>query len=362
MKKSLLSGISSIVLLLPYTAMAEINISGFATIAGGRVLSGSGVEEFGLPPTFLANYPQVGVYEEEWSFKPDSRMGLQVSADLMDGLKVTGQIVARGADDFDASFEWAYISYQVNDTWTIQAGKKRLPLYYYSDFFDVGFAYLWLRPPADNYTWQIFNYTGINALFNTQLGSWDVSGNIYTGREDDRDNKLLSDFFFGAATREIWKDIIGGVVSFNRDWLDVRLTYMTYVNERFINEDGVDVQQTWNGSTERRGKFAGVSFNIDYNNIVFLSELNQLDLDGSKFDTYMVSLGYRFNSITPYISYADFDSDGEVHNTTSLGFRYDFHSSAAFKLQYDDVKDNGYDGLMVAGDSKSITFGVDLVF
>ncbi|MDP5143867.1 porin [Rheinheimera baltica] len=362
MKKSLLSGISSIVLLLPYTAMAEINISGFATIAGGRVLSGSGVEEFGLPPTFLANYPQVGVYEEEWSFKPDSRMGLQLSADLMDGLKVTGQIVARGADDFNASFEWAYISYQLNDTWTIQAGKKRLPLYYYSDFFDVGFAYLWLRPPADNYTWQIFNYTGINALFNTQLGSWDVSGNIYTGREDDKDNKLLSQFFGSNPVQEIWKDIVGGVVSFNRDWLDVRLTYMTYINERYVTRDGVVERVDWDGDLERRGKFAGISINIDYNDVVLLTELNQLDLEGSKFDTYMVSLGYRFNSITPYISYADFDSDGEVHNTTSLGFRYDFHSSAAFKLQYDDVKDDGYDGLMVAGDSKSITFGVDLVF
>ena len=31
-----------------------------------------------------------------------------------------------------------YLSYEVNDNWTIQAGKKRLPLFYYSDFYDVG--------------------------------------------------------------------------------------------------------------------------------------------------------------------------------------------------------------------------------
>lgn len=362
MRKTMCRSLGGILLLVPLTALAEVNISGFATIAGGRVLSGSGVDEFGLPPTFLANYPQVGAYEEEWSFKPDSRFGLQISADLAEGLTVTGQLVARGADDFDASFEWAYLSYQINDSWTLQAGKKRLPLYYYSDFFDVGYAYLWLRPPADNYTWQIFNYTGINALFNTRIGDWDVSGNLYTGREDDRNNKLLSEFFFGEPVREIWKDIVGGVVSFNRDWLDIRLTYMTYVNQRYRTSNGVEVPELWDGSNERRGKFAGISVNIDYNNIVLLTELNQLDLDGDKFDTYMVSLGYRINSFTPYISYADFDSDGEVHSTTSVGFRYDFHSSAAFKLQYDDVQDDGYDGLMVAGDSRSITFGVDLVF
>ena len=109
------------------TAQAEIKISGFATVAGGKVLSGDGLN--GADPSFLANYPLVAVYEEDWSFKPESRMGLQVSADLLEGLSVTGQLVARGADDFDAKFEWAYLSYRLNDTWTIQAGKKRLPLY-----------------------------------------------------------------------------------------------------------------------------------------------------------------------------------------------------------------------------------------
>lgn len=342
------------------TAQAEVKISGFATVAGGKVLSGDGLN--GAAPSFLANYPLVAVYEEDWSFKPETRMGLQVSADLLEGLSVTGQIVARGADDFDAKFEWAYLSYRVNDTWTIQAGKKRLPLYYYSDFFDVGYAYLWLRPPADNYTWQIFNYDGINALFNYQLGSWDLSGNVYYGREDDTRNKLLSDYFFGVQTREIWKDITGLVLNFNRDWLDIRLTYMTYINERFFIENGVSTPAEWDGQNSRRGHFYGSSFNIDYNNLILLTELNRLDLNGENFDTYMVSAGYRVNSITPYVSYANFDSEGEKHNTTSLGLRYDFHNSAAFKLQFDRVKDKGTPGYEVAGDSNAITFGIDLVF
>lgn len=349
--------------LVSASASAAVDISGFATVAGGKVLSGSGVDDFGLPPQFLANYPQVAVYDQDWSFKPDTRIGLQLSADLMEGLSVTGQIVARGTDNFDANFEWAYISYKLNDTWTIQAGKKRLPLYYYSDFFDVGYAYLWMRPPADNYTWQIFNYNGVNALFNTQVGSWDVSGNIYTGSEDDSNNKLLSQYFGDTPIREVWKNIVGGVLNFNRDWLDVRLTYMTYINERYETVNGVAQRIIWGDIDSRRGKFAGLSVNADWNNIVVLTEFNRLDLEGQgKFDTYMISAGYRINNITPYISYADFNSDGEKHNTTSLGLRYDFHSAAAFKLQFDDVNDKGVDGFQVAGDSRSLTFGVDMVF
>lgn len=349
------------------TAQAEISVTGFASVYGGKVLSGTGVEDFGLGPTFLATYPTVGFYEDAWSFKPDSKYGLQFSSDLGQGLTATAQLVGRGADDYNAELEWAYLSYEVNEHWTIQAGKKRLPLYYYSDFFDVGYAYLWVRPPADNYTWQIFNYNGVNAQFNYQLGDWAVGGNLYTGREDDPNNKLLSEFFGSQPVREIWKDIMGGVLTLNRDWLDLRLTYMQYTNERYRN--GVRVK--WDGKDTRDGTFKGVAANIDYNNWLLLTEFNKLTLNSSDFDTYMVSTGYRFDKFTPYISYADFYSNGgEKHNTTSLGFRWDFHSSAAFKLQYDKVEDNGYNVLpdntvnnqMVAGDSTAITFGVDLVF
>jgi hypothetical protein len=347
-------------LLLSGAVLAEVNVSGFASVVGGRVLEGSGVEEFDLGPTFLADYPLVGAYEEEISFKPDTLFGLQFSADLLEGLSATAQIVARGADDFSASFEWAYLSYELNDHWTLQAGKKRLPLYYYSDFFDVGYAYPWIRPPADNYTWQIFNYTGASAGYNYLVGDWTLSGQLYFGSEDSEPNKLLSEFFFLENTREIWKDIAGIVVQLNKDWLDIRLTHMRYTNERFIG----GIQQEWDGDTERTGKFYGLSVNIDYENVVLLTELNRLSLQGTDLDTYMISLGYRFDSLMPYVSYADFDDGegGEVHNTSSVGLRWDFHPSAAFKIQYDEVEDNGGPGLKVAGDSKSISLGVDLVF
>ncbi len=357
MKKTLLAAAITVTTLCNF-AQAEVKISGFASVVGGKVLSGTGVPEFGLEPTFLANYPIVGYYDEDWSFKPDSKYGLQISADLLDGLTATAQLVGRGADSFNAEFEWAYLSYALNDHWTLQAGKKRLPLYYYSDFFDVSYAYLWIRPAADNYTWQIINYNGVNAQFNYQLSDWTVSGNIYTGREDDSENKLLSEFFGNEPVREIWKNIIGGVLSLNRDWLDLRFTYMTYQNERYRNGEPV----TWEGDDSRRGKFMGMSANVDYNNWVLLTEFNRLTLDGGDFDTYLLSGGYRIGAWTPFVSYADFDSEGEKHNTTSIGARWDFHSSAAFKIQYDDVSDDGINGGQVAGDSKAITFGIDLVF
>lgn len=343
-----------------FQSHSEVDISGFTSINAGKVLSGTGVPQFGInEPTFLADYPIVSVYNEDISFKPESLFGLQVKADLGEGLSATAQIVSRGANDFETKFEWAYISYELNDSWTLQAGKKRLPLFYYSDFYDVGYAYIWMRAPADNYTWQIFNYNGVNALYSGDVGDWSVSGNIYYGREDDKENKLLSDYFFKEPIREIWKDILGGVIQGSNDWLELRATVMTYTNQRFKSGEAVE----WENKTERDGVFYGFAANADFGELFILSELNRLDLQGN-LDTMMLTLGYRFDSVTPFISYSAFEEDsdgGEDHNTTSIGLRWDFHSNAAFKVQYDDVKDNS-ESLAVAGDSKAITIGIDMVF
>ncbi|CCQ10930.1 FIG01060050: hypothetical protein [Pseudoalteromonas luteoviolacea B = ATCC 29581] len=342
------------------SAHADVNISGFASINGGKVLSGTGVPHYGVEPTFLADYPIVSAYTEDFSFKPESLIGLQVSAVLGEGLSVTGQVVARGANDYNAEFEWAYISYELNENWTVQAGKKRLPLFYYSDFYDVGYAYVWMRPPADNYTWQIFNYEGINFLYNGSIGDWSMTANLYAGKEDDPNNKLLSDFFFQSPTREIWEDILGGVATFSKDWLEVRVTHMQYTNKRFVG----GVASIWDGKDSRDGKFYGLAANADFGDWFVLSEFNRLDLDGN-LDTYMVSAGYRIGEFTPYVMISDFKQDGtgdvEKHNTKAIGLRWDFHSSAAFKVQFDKVQDDSYD-LAVAGDSEAITFGVDVVF
>lgn len=65
----------------------------------------------------------------------------------------------------------------------------------------------------------------------------------------------------------------------------------------------------------------------------------------------------------PYLSYSDFDDgeNSEVHHTSSVGIRWDSPPSAALKIQYDDVKDDGGLGLKVAGDANAISLSVDLV-
>lgn len=75
-----------------FYSQAEVNFSGFASINAGKVLSGTGVPQFGInEPTFLADYPIVRVYNEDISFEPETLMGLQFSSDLTEGLSVKGK-------------------------------------------------------------------------------------------------------------------------------------------------------------------------------------------------------------------------------------------------------------------------------
>jgi len=342
---------------------AEINISGFASINAGKVISGSGVPDYGMEPTFVADYPNVSTYTEEWSMAPETLLGLQFTADVYDGLSATAQVLARGADDFNVTMEWAYLSYKVANNWTVQAGRKRLPLFYYSDFFDVGYAYVWMRPPENNYGWEIFNYNGANVLYNNSFGDWSLATNIYAGREDDKENKLLTDFFYaGTPTRVVWDNIVGGVASTSYEWFEARITYMQYTAKMY---QGGEVLPGVSGILESDNKFYGLAINLDFDSFFILTELNRLDSeDFGKNDTMMATLGYRISDFTPYLGYSSFENEvagDEKHNTSSAGIRWDFHPSAAFKVQYDEVKDES-EFLPVAGDSKSLTLGVDLVF
>ena len=98
-----------------------------------------------------------------------------------------------------------------------------------------------------------------------------------------------------------------------------------------------------------------------------------------------MSLGHRFGSLTPYVSYEKRDNDAKREITNmlpqgvpaqlllgvsqavdrfevkrdawNLGLRYDFHPSAAFKAQVTRLNND-----ITNDDASLITLGVDLVY
>ncbi len=345
------------------TADDRISISGFMSAVGGQTLDDG--------ERFLANYPNVGEYGDEITFDAETRLGIQFTGKLTEEMSVIAQLVARGADDYSGEVEWLYFSYDLNPNWTVQGGRKRLPMFYYSDYFDVGYSYLWIRPPGDTYTWQVKNYNGLNLQYSDSWGDWSVFANFYGGREDSDSNKLLSEYFFFEQVDEIWKDMFGVVFSASKDWFEFRVSLLDAARDRYLPES--DGQTRDNQDMN----FNSISFNLTPGNLTFLTEYQFSVLAETinpssggtvaeaEFEAFLVTIGYRIGDVTPYVSYSKLEETpqpAEGHSTESIGIRWDFISSAAFKLQYDKVDDYNEPCCFVAGDSTAVSASIDVVF
>lgn len=331
---------------------AEKSFSGFASIVGGFVTDGD---------QFLSDYPKTGIYDEDISFSPDTTIGLQIKTELNNKSEFVIQLVSRGAREYQTDIDWAYFNYSIDQEFSIQAGRKRLPLYFYSDFFDLGVAYHWIRPPSDNYTWQITNYNGVSLYYESEFNGWDMLLNVYFGREDDTDNDLLTFLANNNPVNETWKNIIGFVTELSNENYELRFTVMSSQLDREVNNLQIaeDVAQL----------FYGFSVNYHQQALSLLSEVNRYErsTDDISVSTYMVSATYKIDNYTPHITYSKLQQSinttggDELHDTFSLGLRYDLNKSTALKIQYDNTKDEATNTTVV-GDGELLSFGIDIVF
>lgn len=378
-KKSILALTLAGVLAAP--AYAEVTINGFASIKAGMTLDSD---------------ETLFDYDDELNFKTGSLFAVQVKSDLGDNLSVTGQILGRGSDDFDAQFEWLYLSYQLNDQLTLNAGRLGVPFFKYSDFKDVGYAYAWAIAPQSVYSGVGFkSVEGVSLYYTTTLGSFDTSMQLLYGSSADNNP------IFGQPASAAQDDVLSLNIELSRDWYSFRAAYvqgdLTVTADAWqplIDAlDGSNVPPFQQLARELdfdkdQGKFYGVGVTLEPDNWNIVFEYNDISVENSFYSdrtNYYVSAGYRFDSIQPYVVYEreDHESKDEIYapyvgvlppqlllpvigvvsgqrfdaTTVSAGIRYDFHPSAAFKIQYSSQKDKVQDirtGLIVAG--------VDLVF
>lgn len=342
---------------------ADIKFNGFASIVAGKTLSEgttrnrySGLEN---DTTYVADNPTNGVYDDDISFKPDSVFGLQISAHLGKGLNVTGQFTGSGGEDFDTNVAWAYISYDFNENWNLQAGRQRLPLFFYSDFLDVAYAYHWIRVPQDLPAAFNDTFEGIKFAYTNSNDSWDWRFDIYGGASSTE---------AGGFDIEMEK-IVGGVAKFNNDWLQLRASYMTTDINTAIPTGlsrGGELQLTEDNPLGY--SFAGIAAHATLGNGFIVaeyttskvSEILGPDFDADGFDSnigWYVSYGHRFGEFTPHITYSSLNAEysdempslsssaDDESDTWTLGVRWDFHSNAAFKFEY-ATRSNSVDNVL----------------
>ncbi len=136
---------------------------------------------------FIRKKNQPDVKGGEVTYSQDSRLGLQLSYNPTPKLKFTIQAVSRYDHDesFSPKISWAYAHYVTNN-WTIRAGRLGADNFFRADSLDVGYGFLWARPPPDYYAGNINSqYDGLDVTrtFYTNWGVVDVKA--YGGKFDD---------------------------------------------------------------------------------------------------------------------------------------------------------------------------------
>ncbi len=339
-------------LALSFSASADIQFSGFGTLTAGMLTdSDTQVRDF---------------TDTDPDFSTGSFFALQAYSDLGDGLSATAQIRAQGEDDWDPEFTWAYLSYQVQDNWRVQVGRQRIPIYLYSDYLDVSYAYHWIAPPTEVYQSVFDSLDGVGSIHDFAVGDAQVNVRFYYGQENTtRADGVEFDV----------DNIFSAVASVNYGWWTFRSTYVEF-------EFSADLGLGQLAGAWRQTPFAyigddlqineddvtGLEFGVIYDDQdwLFVAEYIPSDLEGTivgDLDPWMVSLGKRFGSVMPHITYGrnkstsvdlsgvprglDPQLDGLIAVTedvtefrrrnspfVTVGARWDFHDSAAFKAEY----------------------------
>jgi predicted porin len=384
MRKSLVA-LSLAVILASAGVSADTTINGFASIKAGMT-TGSDERLYG--------------YDDTLDFKNESLIALQIKSDLGEKLSVTAQLLGRGNDDFDVGFEWAFISYQISDNMTLNAGRLRTPFYKYSDFKDVGYAYDWLRVPQGVYGLGFDTIEGLTFYRTAQLGSVDSTLQLILGGYEG--DATIS----GVKVNASIDNIAGITWELAKDSLSARFAYLagkTSIDTASISlAPGFTVGNLYQALSanslgqivaatdinDESSNFIGVGLTYDDSDWIAVAEYTRVEVDNSFVATqknWYASIGKRFDSVTPYISYERENNDAVESiyqpfasvlppqllvplqglvatqerdaSTWNVGLRYDFHPSAAFKAQYssEDSETTGQRNGVLA-------FGVDLVF
>lgn len=361
--------------------------SGFMTIGAGKMLGGTqgNVYDFECP-CFISDYAQGAVYTNrnglQWG--PDSKLGLQGSASVDDNrLSLTVQAVARGARHGKVNLEWLYASYTINDSLTLQAGRKRLPMFYYSDIQDVGLALPWTHLPPQLYGWEAVNYNGINLRYLGQWGNWSATANVLAGSETMKDSGYWKIYNGRQSRTDVkWSHILGADLALTKDWLETRFVYIQSDTQyKNINGAWDPATQTYaptaiqtDFSAAATQEIYGFAANIDYNHWLLRSEFIYINRTGVDWKDHaqIVGVGYHFDDWQPMLTWSNYRAEAtgpgdplamEAFYTVALSLRYDLTSRSALKMQLDDQRDrSGPNCTPNYGDARLLTMTYDMIF
>lgn len=120
-------------------------------------------------------------------FDNDSKLGAQLSYRPTEDLQAVVQLLSRRNDknNFTPSIDWLYMAYKPTNALTLRAGRFVAPVLMGSDYRNVGYSNIWVRPPTDVYNSSTINSVdGLDAIYRGSVGPFAYSAQAYFGTYD----------------------------------------------------------------------------------------------------------------------------------------------------------------------------------
>lgn len=347
MKKTLLSFVAMSALATTQLS-ADVRVSGFMNVVAGVNNLDDGKKDI------------INGYDNKYDFQNDSLAAVQFNGSIADNMGAVVQLIAQKSEvDDDIHMEWGYAYYDATDELRILAGRIRPSLFLYSNYLDVGYAYTWITPPSEvYYQAQITNLDGVNATYNLELDDSTVTFNVYGGNSSGKKVNPAD----GSIMDFSYDSIAGAEIAYINDYMKIRAGYtrseVTNNTNVFPDTTPAAVVRALEFS-ESNAAFYGVGISVDYEGILFASELIQRDMDETvapDVTSYYAMLGYKIGAFTPNFTYAVADSDIDLAHTgtaaidaaidtqrakqlddrtsTIYGLKYDLNDAAALKVEF----------------------------
>ena len=375
------------------------SFSGFGTV--GLVHSSEGQADFTNSPS---TKPNGAGYSRNWSGDVDSRLGLQVTADLTPKLSAVLQVLSQQRYDntYTPRVEWANVKYAFTPDLSVRVGRIAMPTFLVGEYRNVSYAVPWVRPPVELYGHMvpITSSDGVDASYRMHLGDATNTLQVSYGRDEisSPNSKKPSQVKKIAG---IFSTLEYGAATFRLSYQEAKLTIGS-LNDflalyRQFGPAGVAVENKYMLDSR---PISLVSLGASY-------EPGKWFVTGEwgrgKFSSFLgtqtawyASGGYRMGDFTPYVIYSNSSKQGDSFDpgvnspyaaplngalnellkpatgtTRSIGSRWDFKKNAALKLQYDYVNLNArssgsllniQSGYQTGGTFHIVSATVDFVF
>ena len=267
-------------------------------------------------------------FNRRWNPDLDSRLGLQLNADLLPGLEAVVQVVSEQRPDnsYTPFLNWANLRYEILPDLRIRAGRVAMASFMASSSRKVGYSNPWIRPSAEVYRLlALTNSDGVDLEYRLRTGEFTHTLSALYGKKtviNTRDQHVHN--------TDVW-----GVydTSESGPW-----TLHIAHQQKHTDNQNPPLGKFWS---------AGVS----YDSGLWLLNAEWVraeNYDGRRVlsvrEAWNLAAAYRMDTLTPFISLSQLRpltpvSGTPVSQTTlAAGVRWDWRKNWDLKLQWDHVR------------------------